>query len=238
MSERRSEDKSSYEEALNLLEGTDPARPVEAEAELLEPAVTMLRSIPREAWTAPMPPRLDIESITGRKPSEVPSVLRKPLRPRRSGFFGSWPRLVAGGMAVAALVGVGVVLGLVLGGGSSSTDFTPKERLVLSGIGKQVPAGASGEVLIADRGDEPLELDVRGLKPNRGKDFYEFWLLGRKGELVSLGSFRVDREGSSRVRLPLPVDPADYGHFDVSIEKADGSPGHSGKSVLRGVTKA
>jgi hypothetical protein len=34
------------------------------------------------------------------------------------------------------------------------------------------------------------------------------------------------------------VDPADYGYFDVSIEKEDGSPEHSGKSVLRGLTKA
>lgn len=238
MSDRRTGDLSSYDEALDLLEGTAPARPIEAEASLLEPAVTMLRSIPREAWSAPMPPRLDLEAITGRQPAEAPTVLREPSRRRRSGLFGSWPRLVAGGMAVAALVGVGVVLGLVLGGGSSPTEFTPSERLALSGIGNEVPAGASGEVLIADRGSEPIELDVTGLRPNRGKEFYEFWLIGKKGELVSLGSFRVDREGSSRLRLPLPVNPADYGYFDVSVEKADGSPGHSGKSVLRGATKA
>jgi anti-sigma-K factor RskA len=237
MTERRDDDSSAFEEALDLLDGDHAGASRDVEAKHLEPAVAMLRSIPREAWKAPLPPRLDLEAVTGRKQAEAPRVLRESSRRRRAGFFGSWPRLVAGGMAVAAMVGVGVVLGLVLGGGSS-TEFTPSERLVLSGIGEEVPSGASGEVLIADRGSEPLELDVNGLKPNEGKEFYEFWLLGKKGELVSLGSFRVDQEGSSRVRLPLPVDPADYGYFDVSIEKEDGSPEHSGKSVLRGLTKA
>ena len=194
MTERRDEpqdSQDSFREALELLEGTDPGRPVEAEAELLEPAVKMLRSIPREAWSAPMPPRLDIEAVTGRKRAEAPTVLRQPSRRRRGRLFGSWPRLVAGGLAVAALVGVGVVLGLVLGGNSSS-EFAPSERLVLSGIGEGTPPEASGEVLLADTGSEPVELDVSGLRPSQAGEYYEFWLLGEKGELVSLGSFKVD----------------------------------------------
>ena len=107
---------SSYEEALDMLEGTDPARPIEAEAELLEPAVAMLRGVPREAWKAPMPPRLDLEAVTGRKGAQARTVLREPSRKSSrssaGGFFGSWPRLAAAGFAAAALIGIGAVLGV------------------------------------------------------------------------------------------------------------------------------
>jgi anti-sigma-K factor RskA len=238
----RDEEFNAYEEALDLVEGADRADSIEAEH--LEPVISMLQGIPREAWKAPIPPRLDMQAVTGREPIEVeraPEPRRDQARSGRSGIagiFGSWPRLVAGGIAVAATLGVGVVLGLALGGGTGSSEFSPSERLVLSSIGEETPAGATGEVLVADTGSEPLELDVSGLRPTDQGEYYEFWLLGTEGELVSLGSFRVDDAGQTKVRLPLPVDPSDYGYFDVSIEKEDGSPGHSGKSVLRGLTKA
>lgn len=77
---------------------------------------------------------------------------------------------------------------------------------------------------------------VRGLKPSARGDFYELWLLGDDGELVSLGSFRAPRSGAATVRVPLPVDPARYRYLDVSREPDDGDPGHSSISILRGPT--
>ena len=67
-------------------------------------------------------------------------------------------------------------------------------------------------------------------------EFYELWLLGKEGELVSLGSFRVGEEGQSQIEVPLPVNPGKYEYFDVSIQPENGSPDHSGRSVLRGST--
>lgn len=240
MNERRDSDFGAYEEALDLLGGPGASPSAEREAERLEPTVAMLRKVPREAWKAPLPPELDLTAVTGAN-REAGSEAREQGR-RRTGFAellaGGWPRLVAGAAAAVALLAIGVVFGVVLGGDRSGGSFAPSERVVLSGVTPEAPEAASGEVLVADGGDEPLELDVSGLEPTGEGEYYEFWLLGAEGELVSLGSFRVDEAGDSKVRLPLPVDPADYGYFDLSIEKEDGSPGHSGKSVLRGLTKA
>ena len=44
----------------------------------------------------------------------------------------------------------------------------------------------------------------------------------------------MDADGTARASLPLPVDPARFRYFDLSLEPADGDPGHSGRSVLRG----
>lgn len=242
MNDRRDSDPSAYEEALELLRGHDSDSPDRAEAEYLEPVIAMLREVPREAWKAPTPPRIDLASVTERK-ADRPETRAgdrtdRTRRFRMPGIFAGWPGLVAGAAAAVALVAIGVVFGVLLGGDRLGSDFSPSERVALAGVAPEAPAGALGEVLVADSGGEPIELDVSGLRPNAEGEYYEFWLLGAKGELVSLGSFRVDDSGESKVRLPLPVDPADYGYFDVSIEKEDGSPDHSGKSVLRGLTKA
>ena len=77
---------------------------------------------------------------------------------------------------------------------------------------------------------------MSGLPPSSGDTFYELWLIGSAGELVSLGSFRVPGSGSATVTVPLPAGPERYGTIDVSREPADGDPGHSNDSVLRGRT--
>ncbi len=56
--------------------------------------------------------------------------------------------------------------------------------------------------------------------------------------MVALGSFRVDAHGDAVVRVPLPVDPARYRYFDVSLQPDSGDPAHSGISVLRGATRS
>jgi anti-sigma-K factor RskA len=100
----------------------------------------------------------------------------------------------------------------------------------------EAPAGASGQVSLASSAEDPVTLTVKGLKPSPESEFYELWLLGKDGELVSLGSFRVGGDGDSRIEVPLPVDPDRYEYFDISIQPENGSPDHSGRSVLRGPT--
>jgi len=77
---------------------------------------------------------------------------------------------------------------------------------------------------------------LAGLRPSSRGDFYELWLLGRDGELVSLGSFRVPASGRADLRVRMPVDPARFSFLDVSREPPDGDPDHSTVSVLRGPT--
>ena len=83
-------------------------------------------------------------------------------------------------------------------------------------------------------GNNGVEVRVDGLKATRDGQFYELWLLGKDKRLVGLGSFRVGADGTAKLRLPLPVDPKAFTYFDLSLEPADGDPGHSGVSVLRG----
>jgi hypothetical protein len=50
--------------------------------------------------------------------------------------------------------------------------------------------------------------------------------------MVSLGSFRAGTDGRVRVTLAR-VDPAGARFVDVSVERDDGDPTHSRRSVLR-----
>ena len=84
--------------------------------------------------------------------------------------------------------------------------------------------------------DGGLRVWVSGLAPSRPGAYYELWLLDGPERLLSLGSFRVPASGAAEVTVPLPVDVTDFRFVDVSVESADGDPGHSGVSVLRGPT--
>ena len=118
-----------------------------------------------------------------------------------------------------------IAIGLLVSGGAR--DATAEVALrPFDGRG----AGASASVRLGDE----ATMRVTGLRPSGGGDFYELWLIGDGGRLVSLGSFRVPASGTAEMTLPLPADPARYRFLDVSREPDDGDPGHSGISVLRG----
>jgi anti-sigma-K factor RskA len=236
---------------------SDPS--LKAEVDRLRPVVSRLESVPEEAWNAPEPPPLDLAAITGKPapapepalarpaPAEAPADPAEVAAPRRrskrerGSLFGNWrfPQVAVAAFSALVLLAAGTVLGMQLGD-DSGTVAGPSETLALSTIGDEVPAGASGEVRltgVSEGGGEKAVLDVSGLAPNRDGEFYELWLLGAEGELVALGSFKVEPDGASQIEVPVPVDPAEFQYFDVSIEPEDGSPDHSGRSVLRGLTK-
>jgi anti-sigma-K factor RskA len=243
----------------------DPA--LRAEVERLRPVVSRLDSLPPESWQPPEPPPLDLAAITGvpatapsasvtartasatsdatppsaGTPDGDPPSTRGTGRRRSGSLFGGWrfPQVAVAAFSALVLLAAGTVLGMQLGGEGDSVGG-PTETLALSTIGNEVPPDASGEVRltgVSEGGGKKAVLDVSGLDPNRAGEFYELWLLGAQGELVALGSFRVEPDGASQIEVPVPVDPTEFQYFDVSIEPEDGSPDHSGRSVLRGLTK-
>ena len=186
----------------------DPA--LQAEVDRLRPILTRVDALPGEAWNLPEPPPL-------RVPLEAPKRRRIVLRPA-----------VAVACAVALLAaGAGLGAWLDSDAGPASRDESP--------LAPVDGGGASGRVALT--GSDGVRLRVSGLPPTRAGQFYELWLLGADQRLVSLGSFRVGDDGSATMSLPLPVDPARFDFFDVSVEPGDGDPGHSGRSVLRGTTR-
>ena len=181
----------------------------------------VLAELPAEAWDPPVPPPLALPQHT--------APARAPRRPRG---WSPAPRPLAAAALGALLLVLGFAAGAVLTGGEDGPGRGERvaELRPVRGGGY---AAASGTVNVGAR---TASVEVARLRPSRGGEFYELWLLTPPGELVSLGSFRVPKSGATSVRVPLPTDPRSYELFDVSIEPRDGDPGHSGRSVLRAPT--
>lgn len=187
----------------------------------LEDIERHLERLPREAWDPPRPP-----------PAPWPAE-EAPAAWRRRGLL---LRPSAAAVASIALVGAGVGAGVLLAGddgapadGPTAAPLTVELRPV-GGRG----GGASGVARLQPRPGGRATVALAGLRPSTSDDFYELWLLGDDGELVSLGSLRVPASGRAALDVELPVDPARFRFLDVSREPADGDPSHSTISVLRG----
>jgi anti-sigma-K factor RskA len=216
----------------------------------LDDLARKLERLPREAWERPEPPEApwaaaqpsaDAQTSSAAQPSADAGApaerVAAPSGGRRAAPERRWAlRPAAALLAAVALLAVGVGAGLLVAGDDGDQGTAPVERRVelqpVQGRGQ----GASGNVELVERAGGEATLRLQGLTPSARGDFYELWLLGDKGELVSLGSFRVPRSGGASLRVPLPVDPARFRYLDVSREPADGDPGHSSISVLRGPT--
>jgi anti-sigma-K factor RskA len=138
-------------------------------------------------------------------------------------------------LAGLALFAVGLGAGLMLAGREERAPAEGSLRVELEPVGGG--RGAAGLVTIAGGAGGSATARLSGLPPSERGDFYELWLLGADGELVSLGSVRVPGSGRAELRMQLPVDPGRFRYLDVSREPGDGDPGHSADSVLRGLTK-
>lgn len=185
----------------------------------LEDLGRRLQELPREAWDRPVPPPAPWPA----EPAPAPRRRRLILRP------------LAAAAASLALVAAGLGAGLLLAG--NDADRQPNDSLArvdlkpVDGRGQ----GATGVASLEPRAGGKASVKLSGLRPSREGDFYELWLLGEGGELVSLGSVRVPASGRATLEnVQLPVDPERFRFLDVSREPADGDPGHSSISVLRG----
>jgi hypothetical protein len=161
-----------------------------------------------------------------RKPARVPSaVVPVDSRPRRR----VWPLLIA-----AVLVGV---LG-GFGAGALSNLFGERFAVIAEAKLEPLPGqhgAGSARVEVGSEGQRDIVVTVGdGAVPSDPADttLREVWLLNADASgLVSLGLL----DGSSgRFVLPAGVDIDEFSLVDVSVEFADGDPGHSGDSVVRG----
>ena len=186
------------------------------------PVVGALRELPAEAWdglraagseqSAPLPP-----SRPDRKPRRRPLSLR--------------PAFAA--LAAAAFLAAGIGIGTLLDGGeepavrtASSLDLRPVSTMAASSQGTARLDGEEGRASVR----------LSGMPASRAGEYYELWLLDGPGKLVSLGSFRVPESGEARVEVPMPVDPQLFKFVDISVERLDEGPEHSGLSVMRART--
>lgn len=201
-----------------------------AEVERLRPAVAALEALPDEAWEPPVPPPLVLPPDLEQAPTAA--------RPARSRGSRPWWRLSVPVPALGLAAAVALVVGVGIGVLASDDGDAPVAPATVTDVPLASldvgPASATGDARVLADGE--LAVDVSGLTPSAGRDFYTVWLLGKDGRLVPLGSFRVPSSGSAALRVPLPVDPAGFDYVDVSVEPDDGDPGHSGDSVLRGPT--
>jgi len=193
------------------------------------------------------PPALDLDAITGAAAARSPTAAS--ARRRRWAL----PPFMAVGGAVAC-VGLGLLGGALLFGGTdaprpvasspattpTTAPSTPRVRQVtLNRFDDAAPAQAAAEVNVFTATDgRTVDLRVKGLPAPRKGEFYELWVLGDEGKMISLGIVRVDANGSADVRMPLPVSLRRFPVFDLSLEPGDGNPKHSGHSILRSAAAA
>ena len=90
-------------------------------------------------------------------------------------------------------------------------------------------AGQGSAEIVDHDGSLQLRLATTGIEPTDG--FTEVWLINPDvTELISLGPIRTD----GVYDLPTGLDPAAFPIVDISSERYDGNPQHSGDSILRG----
>lgn len=198
----------------------DPA--FKAQVERLQPLVGTLGELPDEAWKGLEPPPLATGADTAQP--------RRRTRERRR-RLSIRPAFAAA--ACATLLAAGVGIGALLGGsdeapvGTTSTlDLRPVSTLA---------ANSQGTARL-DAPAAKATLELSGMPASTAGEYYELWLLDGPGELVSLGSFRVPESGRARVDVPMPADPQLFKFIDISVERLDEGPEHSGVSVMRART--
>jgi len=181
------------------------------------------------------PPDRVWAAITAELGAELPPV-DDPPPPRRS--KARRRVLLAVAAAVVALAaGVGIGLGVGAMGGTPGAA-PPASTVVaqLRPIGPLDPTG-SGTLTATERaGVRTMAVRLTGVPDAAGADYLEVWLMNGAGtEIVALGALTRDDtgySGSFTVPSNLPMTQLDL--VDVSAERYDGNPGHSGVSILRG----
>jgi len=123
-----------------------------------------------------------------------------------------------------------------MGGTPGAAPPAPTVVAQLRPIGPLDPTG-SGTLTATERaGVRTMAVRLTGVPDAAGADYLEVWLMNGAGtEIVALGALTRDDtgySGSFTVPSNLPMTQLDL--VDVSAERYDGNPGHSGVSILRG----
>jgi hypothetical protein len=157
-----------------------------------------------------------------------------PAPPRRR----PWRVLVPAAAVVVGLL-AGVAIGYAVFAGAARTGSVVAQ---LGPVGAIDPRGAGQVRMVGDSGDdtgEHMDVTLTGVDDLAGGDYLQVWLLDpATSRLVAVGGLApvAGQVGVYRGSFTLPpgLPLAAFGTVDVSIEKWDGDPGHSQRSVLRG----
>jgi hypothetical protein len=187
---------------------------------------------PAGAWAA-IHHELGLRTVSAVLEAQAPPITTsatapravRPLRPRSAPRRRGFAVLALAAAAVLALV-AGVLLPRVLA--PQRPEVIAQARLAaLPGW-----TGASGSATLERLPDGHRTLRLRLETPAIGRDYREVWLIDpRTKALVSLGI--VDRT-TGTFAVPNDLDLTSYDLVDVSNERPDGNPAHSGDSIVRG----
>jgi anti-sigma-K factor RskA len=146
---------------------------------------------------------------------------RRPARRR------NWALAIAASF-VGLAVGVGVTLAATQSNTPASVTVAKAQIVPVS-----VPT-AHGQAVIerVAQGQRTLTINVKDL-PAAKNGFYEVWLMNAKPvRFLAVGSLDAKHHGV--FQLPPGLDLTAYPYIDVSLQPFNGSPLHSGDSVVRG----
>ena len=176
-----------------------------AEVERLRATAGALTRLDRDAWRPPAPPPLPDAPLPA-PPAAVPV-----RRPRRR-------------FALAAAAALSLAVALLIAGDRRDRGATTLTLRPLAGVPGRATLTISGA---------QAELRGAGMPASGAHDYYEAWLGDARGRMVSMGTFRVARDGRVDARMAVAVDLRRYRLLDVSLERDDGNPAHSATSVMR-----
>ncbi|MFE6919227.1 anti-sigma factor [Streptomyces rubiginosohelvolus] len=134
-----------------------------------------------------------------------------------------------------AVAAAAALLGAAAGSGITWWAVDQRAQPAVAGSSRAltplVPS-ALGSARVGDvSGQRKLDIKVEGLPKTSG--YFEVWLMDRSHtKLISMGV--LGPEGHAVLPVPDNLDLKDYPYVDVSDQAYNGSPEHSGKSIVRG----
>jgi hypothetical protein len=172
------------------------------------------------------PPEAVWRAISGELALEDP-----PVATRRSRWRVAVP-------VAAAVLGVlaGIAVGYAVFAGPPGAGSVVAQ---LGPVGVIDPTGSGQVRMVRDGDDQHMDVTLTGVDDLGGGDYLQVWLLDpATARLVAMGGLApvAGQEGTYRGSFTVPegLPLGAFGTVDVSIEKWDGDPGHSQRSVLRG----
>ena len=103
-------------------------------------------------------------------------------------------------------------------------------------VGALDPAGSGTLTATEHEGVRTMAVHLTDVPDAAGADYLEVWLMNGTGtEIVALGALTRDDTGyTGSFTVPSNLPMAQLDLVDVSAERYDGNPGHSGVSIMRG----
>jgi anti-sigma-K factor RskA len=156
-------------------------------------------------------------------------------RPPKKG----WRRPPLLALAAAAVLLIGLAVGIVASQSGSSTAPLATIRLVAVGGG---PAHGTATVRTTS-GGLTIDMTVENLRPSPSGTFYTCWLVGPGDTLahpnrVSVGSFVVRGTAPVEVHWTTAANLRQFPQLGVTLEPDNGNPSHQGPKVLAGTVGA